>query len=534
MTQTRPRGPWQPLKNPTFRALLVANLVSDIGAFMQTVGAAWLMIALGAGPIYIALVQTASTLPFFLLALPAGALGDIVDRRRLILVTEYWMLAAAIALAVATLTGTMTPWLLLGLTFALAVGDACEAPSWRAILPELVPREDLPEANALNGIEFNLARATGPALAGLLIAATGAGPAFVLNAVSFLGVIVVIARWKRPAQRKTAPVESLSGATVAALRYVRHSPGIRTLLLRTVGGMFFATAIVALLPIVATQISSSPIAYGVMLACFGSGAVGGALFLPWVRARLSMESILAVALAILSVTAFALGSRSSLIVLCLVLVCGGAAWMTFISLITTMVQQLAPAWVRARVLAVFLLAFQGSLALGSLVWGVIAQRQSLVVAFVVAGTGIAAAILLRFVSPLPDVDVDLTAWIHWRAPARIADLGYEEDDGPVLISVEYQVVPERAAAFVQAAHRLGRMRRRDGASRWGIYRDTESPDVYVETFIVHSWAEHLRQHERSVRADKNIEEAVGRTVKGAPKVRHFIYVHQRTSAFPQH
>ena len=523
---TATAGPWQPLHNHTFRDLLLANLVSDIGAFMQTVGAAWLMIALGAGPIYIALVQTAATLPFFLIALPAGALGDIVDRRRLILVTEYWMLGAAIALAVATLTGTMTPWLLLALTFALAVGDACEAPSWRAILPELVRREELPAANALNGIEFNLARAIGPALAGLLIAATGAGAAFVLNAVSFFGVIVVITRWKRPRQQSTAPVESLGGATVAALRYVRHSPGIRTLLVRTVGAMFFATAIMALLPIVALRVSSSPIAYGALLACFGSGAVVGALLLPWTRARLSVESTLGLALVILSLTSLAAGGLGSLALLGPILVCGGAAWMAFISLITTMVQQLAPAWARARVLAVFLLAFQGSLALGSLVWGIVAEAHGLRVAFLVAGLGTAGAMLLRFVSPLPSVDVDLTAWVHWRTPARIADLGYDEDDGPVLVSVEYQVVPEHEAAFVEAAHRLGRMRRRDGASRWGIYRDTESPEIYVETFIVHSWAEHLRQHERPVRADQSLEEAVHRTVKGTPRVRHFIFAHQ--------
>ena len=531
--RTPTAGPWLPLKNRTFRDLLLANLASDIGAFMQTVGAAWLMIALGGGPIYIALVQTASTLPFFLLALPAGALGDIIDRRKLILVTEYWMLGAAIALAVATLTGTMTPWLLLALTFALAVGDACEAPSWRAILPELVQREELPAANALNGIEFNLARALGPALAGLLIAATGVGAAFVLNAVSFFGVIVVITRWKRPAQRTTAPVESLGGATVAALRYVRHSPGIRTLLVRTVGAMLFATAIMALLPIVATRISSSPIAYGVMLACFGAGAVGGALLLPWARARLSTESTLTIALVTLSLTSVAVGALGSLAALCPILVCGGAAWMAFIALITTMVQQLAPAWARARVLAVFLLAFQGSLALGSLVWGIVAERQGLTVAFLVAGAGTAAAILLRFLSPLPSVDVDLTAWIHWRAPARIADLGYEDDDGPVLISVEYKVLPGHAAAFVEAAHRLGRMRRRDGASRWGVYRDTDAPDLYVETFIVHSWAEHLRQHERPVRADKGTEDAVHRTVTGAGRVRHFIFAHQRHARLPK-
>ena len=516
-------GPWRPLKNRVFRDLLLADLASDVGDFMQTVGAAWLMVSLHGGPLDIALIQTASTLPFFVLALPAGALGDIVDRRRLILVTEYWMLAAAIALAVLTILGRMSPWLVLGLTFVLSAGAACEAPSWRAVLPELVAPEDLSAANALNGIEFNVARAVGPALAGLLIAAAGVGAAFVVNALSFFAVIVVITRWKRSVRRSTAPTETLGGATVAALRYVRHSPGIRTLLVRTSGVMFFATAVMALMPIVAARVSANSLGYGVLLGCFGTGAVLSALLLPWARARLSLEGILSGALAVLSVALIAAGTFQSLIALGPFMLVGGAAWMTFISLLTTAVQQLAPAWVRARVLAVFMLASQGSLALGSLVWGLVAEHQGVTVALLIAGAGTVAAMLLRFVAPMPSVDVDVTEWIHWREPARIADLGYDVNDGPVLVSIEYQVVPERATAFVQAAHRLGRMRRRDGASRWGLFRDTDAPDLYIESFVVNSWAEHLRQHERPVKADQALETAVGRTVRGAPRVRHFLY-----------
>lgn len=189
---------WRPLRTPIFRQLLIADVVSDIGTFMQGVGSAWLMVSIGATPLFIALTQTASTLPFFLFALPAGAIGDIVDRRALILYTEAWMLCVATAIAVATIGGLMTPWLLLALTFALSAGDAVESPTWRAVLPELVRREDLPAASALNGIEFNIARAVGPALAGALIAAAGVGAAFLVNVISFFGVIVVVARWNRP------------------------------------------------------------------------------------------------------------------------------------------------------------------------------------------------------------------------------------------------------------------------------------------------------------------------------------------------
>jgi hypothetical protein len=222
---------WRPLRTPVFRNLLAANVVSDIGAFMQVVGAAWLMLSLRAGPMYVALIQTASALPYVLLALPAGAVGDIVDRRKLILSTETWMLSVALILTIVTISGRITPLLLLLLTFALSSGDAFETPTWRAVLPELVTKEDLPSASALNGIEFNFARAVGPALAGAVIAVWGVGRAFLLNTVSFVGVIVVVARWRRLHRKRTVPVETLSGATIAALRFVRFAPAVRAVIL---------------------------------------------------------------------------------------------------------------------------------------------------------------------------------------------------------------------------------------------------------------------------------------------------------------
>src|ERR1700734_2845701 len=227
-----PPGPWRPLRNSTFRDLLASNLVSDIGTFMQSVGAAWLMTSLTNNPLYIALIQTSTALPFFLLALPAGSIGDIFDRRKLILSTEIWMFVVAVVLTVVTVFGVMTPWLLLLLTLGLSIGDAVESPSWRAIFPELVRKEDLPAALALNGIEFNLARALGPGLGGFIIAAVGVGAAFAFNAFSFLGVIA-IAKWKRPARKSKLPPETFRGTTAAGVRYVRYSPKIRILLFRS-------------------------------------------------------------------------------------------------------------------------------------------------------------------------------------------------------------------------------------------------------------------------------------------------------------
>src|SRR5882762_4884740 len=245
---------WRPLRSSTFRNLLVADVVSDVGTFMQSVGAAWLMVSLKAGPMYVALTQTASALPFFILALPAGAIGDIVDRRKVILFTEIWMVAVAVVLAVMTIAGAMSPVLLLILTFALSAGDAFETPTWRAVLPELVPKDDLAAASALNGIEFNLARALGPALAGALIATVGIGAAFIANALSFMGVLIVVARWQRPKRKRTSPAEKVIGATLAAVRYVRYSPAVRALILRSGVVMFFASALLALLPTVANSV----------------------------------------------------------------------------------------------------------------------------------------------------------------------------------------------------------------------------------------------------------------------------------------
>jgi MFS family permease len=257
---------WRPLRTPIFRQLLLADVVSDVGTFMQSVGSAWLMVSLGASPLYVALTQTASTLPFFVFALPAGSIGDIADRRRLILYTEIWMVGVALVLAVTTLSGVISPWLLLALTFALSAGDAVETPTWRAVLPELVSKEDLPAASALNGIEFNMARAIGPALAGGLIALAGVGAAFLVNVVSFVGVIVVVARWKRPIHHRTTPAETLEGATIAAIRYVRNAPVARAVMLRAGAVMFCASALFALLPTVAHTIYPSAIGTASSLA----------------------------------------------------------------------------------------------------------------------------------------------------------------------------------------------------------------------------------------------------------------------------
>ncbi len=389
------------------------------------------------------------------------------------------------------------------------------------MLPELVHRDDLPAASALNGIEFNIARATGPALAGVLIAAAGVGAAFLVNVLSFAGVLVVVARWKRPVRARTTPAESLRGATVAAIRYVRYAPATRAIMLRSGAVMFCASASFALLPSVAHRISTSAAVYGILLGCFGAGAVAGAIVMQRARARWSTEGIASTAVAILGVTIAAVGRVHNLPGLTLVMLLSGGTWIVFISLVSALMQNLAPDWVRARVLAIFMLVSQGGLAAGSAVWGAVASRTSVDTAFLLAGVATMATAALGLVARLPDTTADVSPWNHWRLPAIVENREPGLDQGPVLVSAEYQVDERNVKAFLQTMKKYGRVRRRDGAFRWAIYRDVEKPHVYVETFLVSSWAEHLRQHERLTRGDSELEQRVS-SLGGEPIVRHLI------------
>jgi len=505
-----------------FRRILVASFVADLGSFMQSVGAAWLMVSMQAGPFFVALTQTASTLPFFLLGLPAGSLGDIVDRRKLILYSEAWMLMVAIVLAATTLSGAMTPWLLLGLTFAVACGQALESPSWRAVLPELVPREDLAAAAALNGIEYNAASIVGPAVAGLLIAAAGVGAAFVVYAASFFAVIVVIARWKRPVGKHAAPVEAFGGATVAALRYLRYAPSIQVVMVRSAAAMFCASATFALLPTIAHGASGASTTYGLLLGAFGIGAIAGVVAMERARRRWSGGTVVTSAITVVGLAIIGMASLRSVPGLALVMFVIGGGWIVFFSLANAQVQTLTPDWIRARIIAVFMLLTEGGLAMGSLLWGAIGSRASVHAALVLAGTATIASTALAFMAPWPERTPDVTPWVHWRRPTVHDGAMATSDQGPVLVTVEYQVAPANVEEFLRTMPSYGRIRKRDGAFQWSVFRDVEQPDRYIEAFLVHSWAEHLRQHERLTLADRDLEQRIATLTLGEPTIRHWI------------
>jgi MFS family permease len=498
------RSALSPLRLPVYRRLWLASLVSNLGTWMHEAAGAWLMTMLSASPLLVALMQTAASLPFFLLAFPAGALADVVDRRRVLLITQAWMLMAAAALGVATIAGLVTPPVLLGLTFALGVGSAMTSPAWQAITPELVSGQDLPAAIALGGVAFNLARAVGPALGGLATASVGPGIVFLLNAASFLAVLAVLATWRRTAVQPFEVPEGVFGAMRAGARYVRHSLPLRTVLARSASFVLFASAVWSLLPLVARQLLGlGAVGYGLLLGCLGLGAVGGAAALPALRRWLSVDRLIAVAAATFALSSATLAIVRVPVVTGIVLLAGGAAWMATMSTINTAAQTSVSTWVRARALSVSLLVIQGSMAVGALLWGSVAVHAGVPAALLVAATGLLLGLVLVSRFRLgPSEGLDLTPAAPVPAPSLAGDLA--ADGGPVLVTVEYHIEPARADEFVNAIRRLARVRRRDGARLWGVFRDAADPARYVETFTVESWAEHLRQHERMTVADREL------------------------------
>jgi MFS family permease len=517
-------GAWSPLRLGLFRALWLAALVSNVGTWMQNVAAVWYMTSLTSSPLMVALVQAATSLPVFLVGLPAGAVADIFDRRRLLLWTQGWMLLIAGVLAALTVAGSMTAWLLLALTFALGFGMAMNAPSWQAITPEVVPRPDLARAIALNALTVNIGRAVGPALGGVLVAASGPSLVFALNALSFLGVLAVVYRWRRPRSGSVLPAERVFGATRAGLRYARHAPPLAAVLVRAGLFMLCASAFWALLPVIArAELGANAVGYGVLLGCVGLGATGGAALLPRLRQRLSLDGLTGFATVVFAVVCLLTAWWRWLPGLWGVMVIGGLAWIAMMASLNTAAQTTVPSWVRARSLGIYLVVFQGGLGLGSVLWGALAERTGTPTALAMSGAalvlGLAAIPRWRLAAA---TTLDLTPAAHWPEP-HVAVMP-EADAGPVHVQVEYRIDPGQAAAFAGAVHELGDVRRRDGAIAWTLYRDPANAGRYVEVFVVESWVEHLRQHERVTEADRAIEERVRSFHRGdtPPAVTHLI------------
>ena len=516
---------WAPLRERAFALIWFAAVVSNIGTWMHDVAAAWLMTTLAPEPLMVALVQAATSLPIFMFALPAGALADLIDRRRLLLGLQACAGVLAVILAVVVATGAVTPGLLLLFTFMLGTIAALGAPAWQAMTPDLVPKPLLAQAVALNGVGINIARAIGPALGGLVITALGIAWPFALNAVSFVAVILALWLWRREAKPASAlPAERFLAAIRAGLRYARSSAQLRATLARSAGFFLFGSALWALLPLFARgPLAGGPGLYGALLTGVGTGAVAGALLLPPLKARLGADLTVASGTVALALVMALLGLFPRLSVALPACVLAGLAWITVLSSLNVSAQMALPGWVRSRGLAVSLAVFFGSMALGSIVWGWLAGTVGIAATLLIAAAGALAGIAATWPwKLLGSGTLDLSPSAHWPVPILAGPVAGE--GGPVLVTIDFEIEPADAPAFAIAIALLGHERRRDGAFFWHLFTDAENPRRWVETFMLETWLDHLRQHERVTEADRQVQQQVHAFHRGGapPKVTHLI------------
>ena len=516
-------GAFSPFGHMAFALLWTATLISNIGTWMHDVGAGWLMTTLNSSPAVVTLVQAATTLPVFLFALFAGTLADRLDKRRMLITINVLLFVVISALAVLVWYEAMTPILLILFTLAIGTGAAFMAPAWQAIVPMLVPRQKLKPAIALNSMGINISRAIGPALAGVLIAGVGLAAPFALNAASHIVIIVALLFWK-PAPTPARYHGPILGDMATGLRHVRHNEALRATAIRAAAFFVFASAYWALLPLIARQADGGGSElYGMLMALIGGGAVTGALLLPRLQDRVTSDT---------AVRGGTLGTIGALLImalssapvaLMLAAFLGGLSWITVLTSFNVSAQMALPNWVRARGLAVFLMVFFGSMAAGSIIWGQVATATSIQIALIVAAIGLALGILATRGFKVGQAEnADLTPAALWPAAPVLAD--GERADQRAMVTVEYQVAPEQTAGFLEALHAFSNERLRDGATQWFVHESVETPGLWIETFLLPSWSEHLEQHDRVTRDDAETQAQLRAfdTRDSGPVVRHFV------------
>ncbi len=497
-----------PLRHPRFRSFYFGSVGTALGYTMQATTAAWLMATLTPSAFMVALVQTASTTPALLLGLAAGALADIVDRRRVLLVAQVLLLAGTVALGAITMAGWIGPASLLAFTFLIGVGFTFYMPTQQAMINDLVPYPELPPAVALGAVAFNVSRAVGPALAGVLAAWLGAGATMLATALLFVGMIYALRRVRRSAPAIPGVPETLVSGIVSGIRYARHAPALKAFLQRIVSFTFCASALFALLPVVARdQLEMGAGGFGLLFGCFGAGAVAAAVTVPARLQRLSLHAVVNFGFVLWALGTALVAATPYLAVAVVGAAAAGAAWVSVLATTSAGTQSSAPAWVRARALALNLVAFQASLALGAALWGWLASLVGLRITL--AASAAAILLLLAFnqrVRIALGSESDLKTGVQLPEIALIGEP--LPDDGPVLIQIEYRVDPEHREAFLRAIHEVAPTRRRNGASAWRIFRDLEDDGRYVERFVIRSWAEYVRLRARLTMSDSALQDRV--------------------------
>lgn len=523
VTTTADSAALAPLRQRAFRWLWLGTFIGYIGVWGQTVGAQWLVVDAPNAATLVSLVQAAMTLPVMMLALPGGVLADSFDRRWLLFSVQVYVFIIGMLLTALTAAGLMPPALLLALTFALAIGAAVQLPTWQAMIPELVPRTQLRAATRLDMVGVNVARSIGPALAGLIIAAFGVPVVFGLYAVSVVFLALALLFWRRPAAGSEARRERFVPALRAGGRYVWHEPIVRRILLRVILFITPGMTLWALLPLVATQrLGLGSAGYGALFGALGAGAILAAFALGPVRDRLSTNGLLTVAGIVFAAVLTVIVLISNFFAALATLVFAGLAWTAVISTLIAELQLFLPVWVRARGIAIYLVTFTGSMTVGALIWGLVAEGVGLQPTFLAAAVVMLGGALAGLFWRVPETGhLDREAAIYWPEPRLAIDP--ELDTGPVMVTVEYTVAREREAAFLEAMDRLRVSRRRSGATRWELYRDGDRPDRFVELFSVPSWEEHMRQHEGRLTAmDQEVEEAALAFSDPPPRAEHLL------------
>ena len=486
-----------PLQGAVFRGLWFAWLAANLTMWMNDVAAAWLMTTLTTSPVMVALVQTASTLPVFLLGLPSGALADIIDRRRYFAATQLWVSVNALLLAALSLAGQLTAPLLLLLTFSNGIGLALRWPVFAAIVPHTVSRDMLPQALALNGIAMNLSRVVGPVLAGLLISTISPAAVFVLNVLLAGVAFALVLRWRgEPVRASELPGERFVGAMRAGLNFAWQSPRLKVVLLRIFLFFLQSTALVALLPLVALQLhGGGPAAFTVMLSCLGAGAITAALLFPRWRARWNRDQFVTIGSLLHAALSALIVAVPEIWVALPAMVLVGMAWISVANSLVVAAQTVMPNWVRARGMSIYQMALMGGAAAGSLVWGQVAGQASVRVAVLAAAAfGVVVVLATRRLSVEGHGEIDYSPVAVGNLPPVAIEVA--PDDGPVMVTVEYRIDPARAGDFAEVMQRTRRARLRQGALSWGLFRDTAEPGRYVEYFVDENWLDHQRRLER--------------------------------------